>query len=207
MCPLGQMTSNSINRGLAAMPVQERSLRLDGRGLGGDQPYNQRRHREAMARNTSPQELSPRADGQPPQWDDADWEQDHDEAPGHRAPRLLSRSGADLPRLRHAHPALRRQLAGGTVVDAEVAVRITPDGYVTVSTGDNTRPLATGVASKRQPGVAPSSSGQAASDQPALTLPVSPIPPPPSAPSGTTAVNPGNRDAASRLLAGLDWPG
>ena len=37
------------------------------------------------------------------------------------------------------------------LVDAELAVRITPDGYVTVSTGDNARPLATGVASKRQP--------------------------------------------------------
>ncbi len=252
------------------------------------------------------------------EWDDADWDQDHDEAAGHRARRLLSRSGSGFQRLGDDLAALRRRLGGGrwvkrlaiviallavifagcfgalwwrlgagpislematpwlaaaieenighgntvevggtqieragririavrirdivvrdrdhvivasapkaevrlsgtallmgqlraeslNLVDAELAVRITPDGYVTVSTGDNTRPLATGVASKRQPGVAPSSSGQAASDQPALTLPVSPIPPPPSAPSGTTAVNPGNRDAASGLLAGLDW--
>ncbi len=36
------------------------------------------------------------------------------------------------------------------LVDAELAVRITPDGYVTVSTGDTAKPLATGVASKRQ---------------------------------------------------------
>src|SRR3974390_1200703 len=35
------------------------------------------------------------------------------------------------------------------LVDAELAIRITPDGYVTVSTGDTTKPLATGVASKR----------------------------------------------------------
>jgi len=35
------------------------------------------------------------------------------------------------------------------LVDAELAVRITPDGYVTVSTGDTAKPLATGVASKR----------------------------------------------------------
>ena len=35
------------------------------------------------------------------------------------------------------------------LVDAELAVRITPDGYVTVSTGDTARPLATGVTSKR----------------------------------------------------------
>jgi len=33
------------------------------------------------------------------------------------------------------------------LVDAELAVRITPDGQVTVSTGDTARPLATGVAS------------------------------------------------------------
>ena len=32
----------------------------------------------------------------------------------------------------------------------KLAVRITPDGYVTVSTGDNARPLATGVTSKRR---------------------------------------------------------
>ncbi len=36
------------------------------------------------------------------------------------------------------------------LVDAELAVRITPDGYVTVSTGDNARPIATGVASKER---------------------------------------------------------
>src|SRR6185437_3249728 len=35
------------------------------------------------------------------------------------------------------------------LVDAELSVRITPDGYVTVSTGDNARPLATGIASTR----------------------------------------------------------
>ena len=35
------------------------------------------------------------------------------------------------------------------LVDAELAVRITPDGYVTVSTGDTNKPLATGVTSKR----------------------------------------------------------
>ena len=34
---LGPTTSNSINRGLAAMPAQERSIPIDGRVLGGDQ--------------------------------------------------------------------------------------------------------------------------------------------------------------------------
>ena len=42
------------------MPARERSLRIDGRDLGGDQSYNQRRHREAMARNTSPQGVAVR---------------------------------------------------------------------------------------------------------------------------------------------------
>src|SRR5579864_4323196 len=41
------------------------------------------------------------------------------------------------------------------LVDAVLAVRITPDGYVTVSTGDNARPLATGVASKKEAGLPP----------------------------------------------------
>jgi hypothetical protein len=84
------------------------------------------------------------------------------------------------------------------LVDAELSVRITPDGQVTVSTGDNARPLATGVATTRRPGV------------PALPPDQSPpsassgqvSPPLPSAPSGTTTPPP---DAASGLLAGLDW--
>ena len=41
------------------------------------------------------------------------------------------------------------------LVDAELAVRITPDGTVTVSTGDTAKPLATGVASKKEAGLAP----------------------------------------------------
>src|SRR6202008_1762947 len=42
-----------------------------------------------------------------------------------------------------------------TLVDAELSVRITPDGYVTVSAGDTAKPLATGVASKKDAGMAP----------------------------------------------------
>jgi hypothetical protein len=275
------------------MPTQERPLQVDGRRLGGDQPYNQRPHREAMASNTSPQGSSPRADVQPSQWDDADWDQDHDEAAAcNRARRLLSRSDSGLHRLGDGIGAFRRWLVGerwvkrlaiviavlmvifggcfgglwwrlgagpinidmvtpwlaaaieenighgntvevggtqieragrihiavrirdiivrdrdhavvasapkaevklsGTallmgslradslnLVDAELAVRITPDGYVTVSTGDNARPLATGVASN-----------------PAL-------PPAAGAESSATAKGPDN--APSGLLAGLDW--
>src|SRR6266481_2720519 len=260
MCSSGQMTSNSIDRGLAAMPTQERSLRRDEPRLGGNQSYNQRQHREAMARNTSPQGSDPRAGVEPSQWEDAAWDQDHDEVACHRARRLLSGSNSTLHRFGDHFGALRGWLAGerwvkrlavvigvlmvifaacfgglwwrlgagpinlematpwlaaaieqnighgntvevggtqieragririavrirdiivrdrdhvvvatapkaevklsGTallmgqlraeslnLVDAELAVRITPDGYVTVSTGDTERPLATGIAS------------------------------------------------------------
>src|SRR4051794_40238988 len=82
------------------------------------------------------------------------------------------------------------------LVDAELAVRITPEGYVTVSTGDTARPLATGVASKRQLGVTQSSPGQSET-----TMPVSPVPPSsPGAQSRTTATVADNRDAPSGLL-------
>src|SRR5665213_4512867 len=298
------MTSNSINRRLAAMPAQQRPLRVDGPGLDGDQSYNQRRHREAMARNTSPQGSNPRADVQPSPLDDAGWDHDHDEAAGHSARRLLSRSSSGFHRFGDYLGALRRWLAGerwvkrvalalavlmvifagcfgglwwrlgagpinldvatpwlaaaiaenighgntvevgGTqieragririavrirdiivrdrdhaivasapkaevrlsgmallmgrlraeslnLVDAELAVRITPDGYVTVSTGDNARPLATGVTSKRALGVPPSSPGQAPSQSPGQ----SPGQPPASLPQA--AVSPSNTPAGS----------
>jgi hypothetical protein len=290
------------------MPAQERPLRVDGRGLGGDQSYNQRRHREAMARNTSPQGSNPRAGVQPPPLDDADWDHDHDEAAGHRARRLLSRSSSGFHRLGDYIGAARRWLAGerwvkrvalaiavlmvifagcfgslwwrlgagpinldmatpwlaaaiaenighgntvevggtqieragririavrirdiivrdrdhaivasapkaevrlsGTallmgqlraeslnLVDAELSVRITPDGYVTVSTGDNARPLATGVASKRLSGATP----------PSAAPPLAPASPPSAAQPGATVPVPDSRDAPNGLLAGLDW--
>src|SRR5436305_1824955 len=41
------------------------------------------------------------------------------------------------------------------LVDAELSVRITPDGYVTVSAGETAKPLATGVASKKEAGLPP----------------------------------------------------
>src|SRR5882757_5206494 len=69
---LGTATSNSINQGMAAMPAQERSIQIDGRACGGDQP--QRQHREAMARNSSPQSPGPQgsnAEAQISQWDEA----------------------------------------------------------------------------------------------------------------------------------------
>ena len=292
------------------MPTQERSLRIDGRDVGGDQSYHQRRHREAMAGKTSPQESHPRDGVQPSPLDDAGWDQDQDEAAGHRARRLLSRSNSRLHRFGDYFGAVRRRLAGerwvrrlaiviaalvaifaasfgglwwrlgagpinlemvtpwlaaaieenigngntvqvgGTqiertgkiriavrirdiivrdrehvivasapkaevrlsaiallmgrlraeslnLVDAELAVRITPDGYVTVSTGDNTRPLATGVTSKRLSAGAPPSDHSSSTTPPAAA--------PPSAPateSGTTAPV---ADTPSGLLAGLDW--
>ena len=289
------------------MPTQESPLAVDGRGLGGDQSYHQRRHREAMASNTSPQGSNPRADLQPLPLDDADWHHDHDEAAGHRARRLLSRSNSGFHRFGDYIGTLRRWVAGerwikrlavviaallvifagcfgalwwrlgagpinlematpwlaaaiaenigngntvevggtqieragririavrirdivvrdrdhaivasapkaevrlsGTallmgrlraeslnLVDAELSVRITRDGYVTVSTGDNARPLATGVASKRLAGA----------NLPQSAAPLSAAAPP-GAPSATTAPASDSRDMQTGLLAGLDW--
>src|SRR6478736_4268432 len=295
----GQMTSNSINRGLAAMPTKERSLRRDEPRLGGNQSYNQRQHREAMARNTSPQGSDPRADVEPSQWEDAAWDQDHDEVACNRARRLLSGSNSAFHRFGDHLGAVSRWLSGerwvkrlavviavlmvvfagcfgglwwrlgagpinlematpwlaaaieenighgntvevggtqieragririavrirdiivrdrdhvivatapkaevklsGTallmgrlraeslnLVDAELAVRITPDGYVTVSAGDTAKPLATGVASKRDAGIAPTFPRQAPAPAPGVAAAA-----PDQTPSG--------------LLAGLDW--
>ncbi|MEA2837782.1 MAG: hypothetical protein QOD89_2332, partial [Bradyrhizobium sp.] len=63
-----------------------------------------------MARNKPP-ELNSRTDDQPSLWDDADWDQDHDEAARHRARRLLSRSNSGLHRVGDGIGALRRWLA------------------------------------------------------------------------------------------------
>src|SRR6195952_3168528 len=68
------------------------------------------------------------------------------------------------------------------LVDAELAVKITPDGQVSVSAGDTAKPLATGVASKKDAGLAPTFPRPA---------------PPAGAPAPDTAPN--------GLLAGLDW--
>src|SRR6202023_1305433 len=281
------------------MPAPKRSLPVGGRGSGGDQSYTQRPQREAMARNTSPKGSKPRADVRRSQWDDAGWDQDHDDAAGHRARRLLSNPSSGLHRAGDYAGALRRWLAterwvkriaiviavlmvifagcfgglwwrlgagpinlematpwlaaaieenighghtvegGGTrderagririavrirdivvrdrdhvivasapkaevrlsgtallmgqlraesvnLGDAELAVRITPDGYVTVSAGDTAKPLATGVTSKKEAGI------------PATFPRQIPVAPPGAAP----ATGP---DTPGGLLAGLDW--
>jgi hypothetical protein len=286
------------------MPAPQRSLHVDERGVGGDQSYRQRRHREAMARNTSPQGSKPRADVELSQWDDAAWDQDHDEAACNRARRLLSKSDSSFHRIGDRLGALGRLLTGerwvrrlavviavlvvifascfgglwwrlgagpinldmatpwlaaaiednighgntvevgGTqieragkiriavrirdiivrdrdhaivasapkaevklsgmallmgrlraeslnLVDAELAVRITPDGYVTVSTGDTAKPLATGVASKKQATMPP--------------LPLGQVPAPPSSPGTQSAAPAAPENTQSGLLAGLDW--
>jgi Protein of unknown function len=99
------------------MPAQERSIEIDGRALCGDQP--QRRHREAMARNTSPpprqaslKGSNPQAEAQSPEWDDdAPWDQD-EAAAGHRARRLLSGSDSTLHRLTDQVAAAQRWVRG-----------------------------------------------------------------------------------------------
>ena len=98
------------------MPAQERSIPIDGRALDGDQ--SQRRHREAMARNTSPQGSNgsnPRAEAQISQWDDeTGWDPaEHDEAAGHRARRLLSRSDSGFHRIGDNFTAINRWVSGG----------------------------------------------------------------------------------------------
>jgi len=83
------------------------------------------------------------------------------------------------------------------LVDAELAVRITPEGYVTVSAGDTAKPLATGVASKRDAGMAPTFPRPAPASPPSATA----SPSAPAAPSASAAPE----STQSGLLAGLDW--
>ncbi|WP_338833353.1 DUF3971 domain-containing protein [Bradyrhizobium septentrionale] len=289
------------------MPAQERSIRIDGRPDGGDQL--RRQHREAMARKTSPQGPNPRAGADFSQWeDDAAWDE-QDEAAGHRARQLLSRSNGNLHRFTDFCSGMQRWLNGGrwirriglvlavlvvifatcfaalwwrlgagpinldmatpwlaaaieenighgntvevggtqieragrvriavrirdiivrdrdhaivasapkaevrlsgtallmgqlraeslNLVDAELSVRITPDGYVTVSTGDTAKPLATGVASKKEAGMPPTFPRPL----PAVPLPAVPSPPVASEPSAAA-----QESAQNGLLAGLDW--
>ncbi|MGY8705223.1 DUF3971 domain-containing protein [Bradyrhizobium sp. 18BD] len=297
---------------MAATPGRGASIPVDGCGPGGAQSYDGRLYREAMARNTSPQDHNrdfDRRGGQqePPEWDEAGWDQDQeDEEAGHRARRLLSRSNSrfrvggfssvrrSLPsgrwlrriaivvsvlvvifmscfgalwwrlgagpinldiatpwlaaaiednighgntvevggtqieragrvriavRIRdivvrdHDHaivataPKAEVRLSGAgllmghlraeslNLVDAELAIRIAPDGTVTVSAGDTAKPLATGVASKKDAGLPP-------------TFPRNGVPPPPFA---TAPVGPDASQAApqataqSGILQGLDW--
>jgi len=92
------------------MPAREPSLRVDGRCPDGDLSPRQRLNREAMVGNTSPQGSRPRADGQLPRFDDAEW--DHDEAARRQARRLLSRSHSRFYSFSDRVGSLRRRLAG-----------------------------------------------------------------------------------------------
>ncbi|GAB1715972.1 MAG: hypothetical protein NTAFB05_10140 [Nitrobacter sp.] len=84
------------------------------------------------------------------------------------------------------------------LVDAELAVRITPDGQVTVSAGDSAKPLATGVATVQPADLTSRSDGAAAPSVQAVTQ---------LRESGTGAApaNPDSRSNVSALLAGLSW--
>ena len=83
------------------------------------------------------------------------------------------------------------------LVDAELAVRITPDGYVTVSAGDTAKPLATGVASKRAAGLPATFPRQVLVTPPTASAAPSNPPDQPAAAA--------NGSAQNGLLAGLDW--
>ncbi|MBJ7404434.1 MAG: hypothetical protein JHD07_14525 [Bradyrhizobium sp.] len=299
---------------MAAVPAQGASRPANGCGPGGAQSYDGRLYREAMARNTSPQDYNRDLDRrsgpyEPQEWDDADWDPDQEAAAGHRARRLLARSGSGLHRFGFGFGALRRRVGGGrwlkrtagavatvvvifvgcfgalwwrlgagpinldiatpwlaaaieenighgntveiggtqieragririavrirdivvrdrdqavvasapkaevklsgaailmghlraeslNLVDAELAIRIAPDGTVTVSAGDTAKPLATGVASKKDAGLPP-------------TFPRSGVPPPPfaTAPASPDASQAAPQAAAAQsgILQGLDW--
>lgn len=77
------------------------------------------------------------------------------------------------------------------LVDAKLSVRISPDGYVTVSAGDTAKPLATGIASTR------ADASATAAGQPRTPTQVAR-----SATSGAPAPASGGN---GRLLAGLSW--
>src|SRR5258708_35754260 len=110
------MMSNRTNQGLAPMPAQERPHPGDGRGQSADQSHGERRPRESMARNPSPQaqhKSSPQtAASHAREWDDNAWAPEHDEAAGHRARRLLSRPSSGIHRIGDKFSALRRWIAG-----------------------------------------------------------------------------------------------
>lgn len=293
------------------MPGRGASIPVDGCSPGGAQPYDGRLYREAMARNTSPQDHNRDFDRhgghhEQPDWDETDWDHDQEEEAGHRARRLLSRSSSGF-RVGDSFSAFRRVLpsgrwlrrmsivfgslivifvgcfgalwwrlgagpinldmatpwlaaaiednighgntveVGGTqiertgririavrirdiivrdhdhaivasapkaevrlsgaalltghlraeslnLVDAELAIRIAPDGTVTVSAGDTAKPLATGVASKKEAGLPP-------------TFPRNGVPPPfgmaPATPDASQAAP--QAAAQSGILQGLDW--
>src|SRR6185437_14371995 len=115
------MTSNRTNQGLASMPAQERSLPVDGRGQKADQSgrdhraWNQsaagdrdpRKQAEIQAQQTRAQQT---------QADHADWGEaeydEHDEAAGHRARRLLSRSNSGIHRVGDRIASMQRWLVG-----------------------------------------------------------------------------------------------
>ena len=110
---------------------------IDGRALDGEPTRKQRQHREAMARNSSPQgpvgasqaggaqtgpypgprqgvpppQAKPRVGVQDSQWDGAGWDEP-DEAAGHRARKLLSGSGSGIHRIGDRVGAMRRWMIG-----------------------------------------------------------------------------------------------
>ncbi|HVV40302.1 MAG TPA: DUF3971 domain-containing protein [Nitrobacter sp.] len=81
------------------------------------------------------------------------------------------------------------------LVDAELAVRIAPDGEVTVSAGDNAKPLATGVAS-------PSAAVNTLPNSPAAAGTASRVR---SSSTGGSPAGSSNPDGMAGLLAGLEW--
>src|SRR5579872_7326796 len=108
------MTSNSTNQGLASMPAQERSLPVDGRGQkAADQSARERRGGNPSVTDRDPRKQAAQAHAQEmhADWDATDYDE-HDEAAGHRARRLLSRSSSRIHRVGDRLAAMQRWLTG-----------------------------------------------------------------------------------------------
>jgi hypothetical protein len=90
-----RMTSNRPNPGLAAMPPKGRPRTVDGRDRADDPSLDERRLRETMARQSQTQAARQQASYQTyethgqAEWDESDFDGDHDEAAAHRTRRLL----------------------------------------------------------------------------------------------------------------------
>ena len=96
------------------MPAQERSIEIDGRALAA---INLSASTERQWQGIRRPKVSSRARIRVPRpssrnWDEAGWDHDQDEAAGHRARRLLSRSNSGFHRFGDGVAAVRRWVGG-----------------------------------------------------------------------------------------------
>ena len=100
------------------MPPQGRPRPVDGRDRADDPSLDERRLREAMARQSQAQAARQQASHETygtheqAEWDEGEFDGDHDEAAAHRTRRLLSRSSSGIHRIGDRLAGLQRWLAG-----------------------------------------------------------------------------------------------